>query len=87
MTIVGLTKIEKPIKQKHPREIARLDKIREEMCIPWGELNKLAREVIKQPSLKDVREMTVSENRLVILYMQANRRMLMDRYRKLVWNA
>lgn len=86
MTFLKRTEIEKSVAKASPREISRLDKLREEMCVPWGELNKLAKEVVGR-NMGDVRNLTVTENREVINYMRMNRRTLQDRYRKMVWNA
>lgn len=64
---------------------SRLDRIREEMCIPWKELNKLAKNVVGR-EFGDVSRLSASENRKVIQYLERNRLELMNRYRKVVWN-
>lgn len=62
------------------REISRLDKIREELDIPWKELNKLCRNVVSREDLKDARFLSVTEARAVIRYLVQNRFELRRRY-------
>jgi hypothetical protein len=62
----------------------QLDRIREECDIPWKELNKVAKEVVGR-EFGDCSRLSETENRKVRLYLQANRRILGERYRKMKW--
>jgi hypothetical protein len=66
------------------RDISTLDRIREELCIPWRELNKLAAEQVGR-EIRDCRFLTTSENRRMVAWMKENRSKLYERYRKEIW--
>ena len=66
------------------RDTGTLDRIREELCIPWRELNKLAEEQVGR-EIRDCRFLTTSENRRVVAWMKENRSKLYERYRKELW--
>jgi hypothetical protein len=84
MMIINASMMSRPITRIDKHQMARLDKIREEIMIPWEGLNQVAREVVDR-DIKDVRELTVQEGRKVIEYMRFNRVILMERFRKVVW--
>ena len=62
----------------------QLDKVREELDIPWKELNKVAREIVGR-EFGDVSRLSEQENRKVRGYLRKNQRELGDRYRKMKW--
>ena len=67
-----------------PRLISRLDKARDEMKIPWKELNKIAKEVIGR-EFRDVRFLNESEIKRVLKYLKVNWWPLVTKYRKVNW--
>ncbi len=67
-----------------PLSKSKLWKLAEELMISGKELNKLAREIIGR-EFGDCSRLTEGENRKVRNYLESNRRVLGERYRKMVW--
>ena len=67
------------------KSVGRLDMLREELDIPWKELNKIAKEVVGR-EFGDVRNLTETENRKVRIYLKVNGAVLGERYRKIKWS-
>ncbi len=65
--------------------INRLDLKREEMKIPWKELNKIAREVVGR-EFGDCRKLTDGEVKRLLEYLRVNWWTLVERYRKMIWH-
>lgn len=65
---------------------SKLWKLAEELSISGKELNKLAKEVVGR-EFGDCGRLTEGENRKVRQYLEKNRRVLGERYRKMVWNT
>jgi hypothetical protein len=64
----------------------QLDKIREELDIPWKELNKLASNVVGR-EFGDCSRLSETENRRFRIWLRKNQRELGERYRKLKWGG
>ncbi len=67
-----------------PLSKSKLWELAEELMISGKELNKLAREVVGR-EFGDCGRLTEGENRKVRQYLERNRRVLAERYRKMVW--
>ena len=67
------------------QERQRLDKLREELMMPWGELNRLVEIVVSRKV--DARLLTMGESRKMVEFMRVNRLSLTERCRKMVWNS
>jgi hypothetical protein len=59
--------------------------MREELDIPWKELNKIAKEVVGR-EFGDVRRLNEREMKKVRLYLKVNGVKLGERYRKMKWS-
>ncbi len=65
---------------------SKLYKLAEELCIPFGELNKIAGEVFGK-TVTDCSKLSETENKELRRYIEAHRRIMMDRGRRVVWNT
>lgn len=64
------------------RLMTRIDLIREELEIPWRELNKIAKNVVGR-EFKDVRFLGGSEGMRVLRYLEGNYRLLKAKYHQM----
>jgi hypothetical protein len=90
MILVQVSKIQQPnLGRPHVpanrKSRYQLDKIREELDIPWKELNKIAQNVVGR-EFGDCSRLSETENRKVRGYLRKNQVELWERYRKMKWN-
>jgi hypothetical protein len=65
-------------------ERSRLDKLREEMCIPVVELNLISTTIVGR-QIRDARFLSDSESRKVRKYLKENYNGLSEKYRRMRW--